>query len=130
MLILAIRTDQPEAEVGLFDDHKKLVCETWQAHRELAETIHRKIATLSQKQGKDWGDIEGVVVFEGPGSFTGLRIGISVANSLAYGLPAPIIGTTGKNWIEDGIQALMNGKNDQQVLPNYGSEPHVTKPRK
>ena len=36
MLILAIRTEKPEAEIGLFDDEKKLAYETWEAHRQLA----------------------------------------------------------------------------------------------
>ena len=39
-MILSIRTDKPEAEIGLFSaDGQKLVYKTWQAHRELSSTI-------------------------------------------------------------------------------------------
>lgn len=130
MLILTIRTDKPEAEVGLYDDEKELVYDKWQAHRELAETLHVQIAKNLQFVIKEWSDIEGVVVFAGPGSFTGLRIGIATANALAYGLEIPIIGASGDDWLQTGIQQVLGGKSDTQVLPEYGAEPHITKPKK
>jgi len=130
MLILTVRTDKPEAEIGLFDGGQELAYETWQAHRQLAETFHSKIATKLQSIGKDWNDIRGVVVYKGPGSFTGLRIGITVANTLGYSLKVPIIGSSGGQWIADGLAKIENGKNDSQVLPDYGPEAHITVPKK
>jgi len=70
------------------------------------------------------------VVYKGPGSFTGLRIGISVANALAYGLNVPIVSTTGKDWQLQGIDRLKKGKNETSAVPDYGSEPHITLPTK
>ncbi|HSX52911.1 MAG TPA: tRNA (adenosine(37)-N6)-threonylcarbamoyltransferase complex dimerization subunit type 1 TsaB [Patescibacteria group bacterium] len=132
MKILTIRTDKPEAEIGLFEDSKKLSYKTWPAHRQLAETLHTQIEQLlsthnlsMQKEG-----LEGLVCFRGPGSFTGLRIGLTVANTLAYSLNIPIVGGMGDNWIDEGIRELKEGKNEQVVMPEYGSEPHITKPRK
>ena len=81
MLILTIRTDKPEAEIGLFEDNKQLAYEMWQAHRELSDTIHKKIEKLLKSQKKDWQNIDGIVCFKGPGSFTGLRIGLTVGNA-------------------------------------------------
>jgi tRNA threonylcarbamoyladenosine biosynthesis protein TsaB len=78
----------------------------------------------------DWQDLEGIVCFKGPGSFTGLRIGLSVANSSAYGLNIPIIGTKGADWQSQAIDKLLAGQSDRNVLPFYGAEPHVTKPKK
>ena len=40
-------------------------------------------------------DIRAVVVAKGPGSFTGLRVGLSVAKGIAHGLGIPIIGVSG-----------------------------------
>jgi tRNA threonylcarbamoyladenosine biosynthesis protein TsaB len=74
--------------------------------------------------------IQGIVIFEGPGSFTGLRIGLSVANALAYGLNAPIVATQGDEWIEVGIKQLLNGANDGVALPEYGAPVHITNPKK
>jgi len=130
MIILTIKTDQPEAEIGLFDGEQRLVSETWQAHRQLAETIHQKIEQLLQCQQKSWPDITGIVCFEGPGSFTGLRIGLTVGNALAYALNVPIVATGGENWQQTGIQKLQNGDNDQVALPKYGAPVHITTQKK
>jgi tRNA threonylcarbamoyladenosine biosynthesis protein TsaB len=130
MLILTLRTDKPEAEIGLFENEQQLAYETWQAHRQLAETLHLKIAKKLQFVDKDWQDIEGIVVFEGPGSFTGLRIGISLANALVLGQNIPIIAGNGAYWQSNGIKRLLKGENDNLALPEYGAAVNVTLPKK
>jgi tRNA threonylcarbamoyladenosine biosynthesis protein TsaB len=95
----------------------------------LAETIHQKIKEILDEHEKSLSGIEGVVVFKGPGSFTGLRIGISVANALADGLDAPITGEEGEQWATQGIKRLLDRQNDRVVLPEYGAAPHITKPK-
>ncbi|HET7060217.1 MAG TPA: tRNA (adenosine(37)-N6)-threonylcarbamoyltransferase complex dimerization subunit type 1 TsaB [Candidatus Saccharimonadales bacterium] len=129
MLILTIRTDKPEAEIGLFNDDRQLAYEVWQAHRQLAETIHIKIKELLESQDCSLNGLNAIAVFKGPGSFTGLRIGVTVANALADSLTIPIIGATGTNWIQVSIKELRAGKNDKLVIPEYGSPPHITKPK-
>jgi tRNA threonylcarbamoyladenosine biosynthesis protein TsaB len=126
MLILTIRTDKPEAEIGLFEDDKQLAYETWQAHRELSVTIHKKIDELLKTQNKELEDVRGIVCFKGPGSFTGLRIGLTVGNTLAYGLQIPIVGAMGESWQRDGIQRLLKGDNEKVAMPEYGAEPNIT----
>jgi tRNA threonylcarbamoyladenosine biosynthesis protein TsaB len=130
MLILTIRTDKPEAEIGIYKDTGQLDYVQWQADRQLAETIHTKLKALLDAQSLALSDVQAIVVFKGPGSFTGLRIGTSVANALADGLTIPIAGTTGKDWITQGIGRLSTGQNEHIVLPEYGSPPHITKPKK
>lgn len=130
MIILTIRTDKPESELGIYNDTEKVSYIAWQADRQLAETIHLKMKELLDNQKLTFDSIEGINVFKGPGSFTGLRIGITVANALAYGLEQPIIGSDTDEWIQKGIKKLLSGKNDNVVIPEYGAEPHITKPRK
>lgn len=130
MLILTIRTDKPDAEIGLYHDSEQLRYESWTAHRQLAETLHQKIAGLLTLEQKTIGDLEGIVCFEGPGSFTGLRIGLSVGNALSYGLAMPIAGAQGDAWKEDGIDRLLAGENDTAVLPFYGAPVHITEQKK
>lgn len=131
MLILVVRTDKPEAEIGLFDNTTNLAYETWQAHRALAETLHGKIRDMLTNEQKNWHDIEGIVAFKGPGSFTGLRIGLTVANALAYSLQVPIIAAAGDDeWIHEGIEKLLQGENEQLALPEYGAPVHITLPKK
>jgi len=130
MLILTIRTDKPEAEVGLFDNGAKLAYSAWPAHRQLAETIHVKIKELLESQGRRLADLNGIVAFRGPGSFTGLRIGLSVANALAYSLQVPIVAKSGADWLEAGTAAIAEGADEQAAIPEYGSPPHITPPKK
>jgi tRNA threonylcarbamoyladenosine biosynthesis protein TsaB len=129
MLLLTIRTDKPEAELGLFQDSKRLASVMWPAHRQLAETVHFEISKLLEAQSVKLAGIEGLVVFKGPGSFTGLRIGLSVANALAYSLRMPIVSREGKDWIAAGIMALEAGENEMVSLPEYGALPHITLPK-
>jgi tRNA threonylcarbamoyladenosine biosynthesis protein TsaB len=129
MLILVIRTDKPDAEIGLFEGEKKLQYKTWQAHRKLAETLHKEIKHLLENENLSIYEIEGLVAYEGPGSFTGLRIGLSVANALADGMAIPIVGTGNETWIKTGIKKIQKGINDLAVMPKYGSPPHITEPK-
>ncbi len=130
MLVLTIRTDKPEAEIGLFENDKQLAYETWEAHRQLSATVHTKTDSLLQGNNKKLQNIGGIVAFKGPGSFTGLRIGLSVANALAYGLNIPIISQEGDGWIEAGIKRLLEGESEPVALPSYGAPVFTTKPRK
>lgn len=130
MLILTIKTDQPEAEVSLCKDGKELQHVKWQAHKQLSETIHKQIKKILEAENKDWSDLEGIVCFKGPGSFTGLRIGLTVGDTLAMSLKIPVVSTTGKGWIKKGILRIQNGEDEKVALPEYGAPVHITKPRK
>lgn len=126
MIILTLRSDNPEAEIGLFDDNKKLGYIKWSAHRQLAETLHQKIESLLVSCGKQLDDLQGLVVFEGPGSFTGLRIGLAVGNTLAYSKGLKLVGSKGEKWLEDGLNNLILGMSSEVVLPDYGAPVHIT----
>lgn len=130
MIIVTIRTDRPVAEVGLFEDHTQVAYETWEAHRQLAETLHTKIKDMLTVHGKDWQNVQGIVCFAGPGSFTGLRIGITVADALAYGLAVPVIASKDPDWLLAGINRLLQGENDRIALPEYGAPVHITQQKK
>lgn len=130
MLILTMRTDKPESELGLYEDNKEVAYVTWQAHRQLAETIHHKLQELLQQNNKALSDLQAVACYQGPGSFTGLRIGMSAANALAYSLAIPAVTTNGNDWIKQAIDRLLQGDNDAVLLPEYGGEINITKPKK
>lgn len=125
MNILLIKTDQEKAQLALFNDHKLNKKLSWQADRRLASTLNLKINEIALGQSLD-----GLVVFTGPGSFTGLRIGLSVANAMAYALEIPIIGVNGRNWQKNGIKRLLNDENDLLVVPKYLKEPFTTTAKK
>lgn len=130
MLVLTLRTDKPESEIGLYEDGTEIFYERWQAHRQLAETIHHKIREVLDSQGKSLEEVSAIAAYQGPGSFTGLRIGLSVANALAMSYGLPIIGTTGDNWRELALTKLEAGKSVDFVVPEYGAEVHITPQKK
>lgn len=130
MLIITLKTDQPEAELSLRDDGKLVEAYHWLAHRQLAETLHQQLRDLLARHDYQLSDVQGLVVFQGPGSFTGLRIGISVVNALAYALNVPAVGTTGDDWEDRGCERLSRGEIDGTVIPTYGALPHITQQKK
>ena len=130
MLILTLRTEKPEAELGLYQDNKQIDYFKWQAHRELSDTIHSNIQKLLSKNNFDLTNLEGLIIYKGPGSFTGLRIGFSVANALAYSLGCKIVSTNEEDWIKQGIELLKTSDVSVQVFPFYGAEVNITKPKK
>ena len=98
----------------------------WVADRALARGL---LAFIQEKVG-DVKNISGIGIMRGPGSFTGLRIGMAVANTLADGLGIPIVGETGDSWRESALGRLSSGEDDQVILPFYGGDAHITKPKK
>jgi tRNA threonylcarbamoyladenosine biosynthesis protein TsaB len=130
VIFLTIRTDKPEAEIGLFNDHQQLAYEIWPAHRELSVTLHKKVSELLAASGESLQTVDGIVGFAGPGSFTGLRIGLTVANALAYSLQRSVVATQGEDWISIGIARLQKGDGDKIALPEYGAPVHITQQKK
>lgn len=129
-MILCVRTDKPEAELYVFRDGVQQSESIWVAHRQLSVQILAKIESVLVDAGGDKSGLTGIVAYKGPGSFTGLRIGLSVANAMADGLNIPIVSTTGETWIDDGIERLQQGENESIALPEYGGDANITKPRK
>lgn len=130
MTILAIRTDKPGAEIYLYKDKKRLAQVKWQAHLKLAESLNTKIGEILNKLSISYEDLGGIAIYKGPGSFTGLRIGMSVANALAYSMRIPIAAKGGENWMQNSIEYLSRGRSDKIAVPEYGSPVFTTKPRK
>lgn len=127
MITICLRSDNPQAELRLYSKEECIAQEEWQAHRLLAETVHKKIRDLLRSNGLTYEDIGKVVVYEGPGSFTGLRIGISVANAIGYGLNVPVVAGRGELWAEEGVSEYGSFT---PIPPVYGQEPHITRQKK
>ena len=108
--------------------------------REMAKNILVEIKEFLAENGANWQNLRGICVFAGPGSFTGLRIGVTVANTLADSLKIPIVGEKNsdnsknngenlENWREIALEKLNSGADDKIALPFYGAEANITKPR-
>jgi len=131
MDIILIKTDQPKIEIYLYKDYECINSVSWQSIMTLNEKLNKTIRQLLASQNLNYNDLDAVIVFAGPGSFTGLRIGHAVANAMAYGLSIPIVSTSGSKWIEKGLNLIIDKHHDDQiVVPLYGSEAHITQAKK
>lgn len=134
-MILALRSDTADATIMLFEPPsgpkpaREINQTTWTAARLLSNQLLTRIKQSLQTASAAWSDITGVIVFEGPGSFTGLRISITVANTIAYSLGCPVVGSRGQDWIEQGFETLKTARSGQIALPHYGSKPNITQSR-
>lgn len=127
-MILAIRTDKPEAELYLvLPDGKEIAKHVWEAHRQLAATLVETIRSFLKKNGIKSSELAGIIIFTGVGSFTGLRIGTTVANALAYAHSLPITAGEGGDWIAEGLTKLTASTSGAYVVPKYDKEPNITK---
>lgn len=128
-MILALRTDKPIAELTLYNkEHNKVDEVCWEADRKLADTLLLKISEIVAANNQTLLDITGVVIFTGQGSFTGLRIGTSVANALGFSLKIPVALGRGEDWVEDGFTQLASAQVGKSVIPLYDGEANITYP--
>lgn len=128
-MILCLDTSTPQCHVSFIEGEWRYDT-NWEAGRTLAKGLLGFLEKELEFQEKSWNDVTGIVVYKGPGSFTGLRIGITVTNTLAYANNWPIVGTTGDAWRQAGVERLEKGENDTIVLPEYGGEANITMPRR
>lgn len=84
--------------------------------RDMAEKLLEFINQKLVENQKSWQDLTKIVFMSGPGSFTGLRIGAAVANTLADQLNIPL---------EDH-----HGNPHPVILPDYGGEANISTPKK
>lgn len=88
----------------------------WESGHEMAEKIFTFIHDKLQENSADWQDISEITFMSGPGSFTGLRIGAAIVNTLAEQLDIPL-------YDHHGVRRKI-------ILPEYGRPANISAPRK
>ena len=86
---LAIDTSGIEQALVVLDGRRQLAADDWVRDRADPPVLVRLDAVMKRAGGKP-DDLEGVVAARGPGSFTGLRVGLSLAAGLAYARHIPL----------------------------------------
>ena len=85
MPILAIDTATMVSSVAVADEKRLLAELTVQTRLTHSETLLPHIEKVLQLAGVEKAELTGVAVSLGPGSFTGLRIGLAAAKAISYG---------------------------------------------
>ncbi len=130
-MILLLDSSSADLHLFLYDtEGNELEHRTISRGRELARQILGDIERLLNDYTSSLHDMSGIGVYRGPGSFTGLRIGITVANTLADSLQIPICGASGDDWQEKCVMRLIHSENDKAIAPIYGAMPHITAQKK
>jgi tRNA threonylcarbamoyladenosine biosynthesis protein TsaB len=89
---LAIDTSTRQTGVALYDAAQVLHEVVWRSKRRHTVELTPAIETALAMNGHTLDDLEAVAVATGPGSYTGLRIGLAVAKGLALGRHLPLVG--------------------------------------
>lgn len=129
-MILLLDTSTPECRLAMIDIAHEWHDYRWQADRDLAHHLLKFLHEKLIENDADFKDIVGIGVMKGPGSFTGLRIGLTVMNTIASDRHIPIVGVSGDDWREVAMRRLADGQNDQLVMPEYGAFANITTPKK
>ncbi|MEK7672296.1 MAG: tRNA (adenosine(37)-N6)-threonylcarbamoyltransferase complex dimerization subunit type 1 TsaB [Patescibacteria group bacterium] len=131
-MILAINTASSQTAIALLDSvpgNVNLIAEqTWPSQNREAETLMPNINELLQKNNKTFADIKEVYVVKGPGSFTGLRVGITVANTIAFLNKCDLFGiSTFEYWhVSNGLPLLVfAGSGAVYLNLDSGAEPKI-----
>lgn len=90
-MILCIDTTLEEAAIGLAKDGKLLSERTNNAQMDHAAWLHTAIRNMLVEMQQSLNNVEAVAVASGPGSYTGLRVGMATAKGLCFALGVPLI---------------------------------------
>jgi tRNA threonylcarbamoyladenosine biosynthesis protein TsaB len=92
VLILALDCGVSAGSVALLTGSQTIAEQTLDSKKRSAVTLAPAIAAVMSQAGKEMADVRLVATTVGPGSFTGLRIGITMAKVLAYALKCDLVG--------------------------------------
>lgn len=111
MKILAIDTHSELSTIVLSDDSKVIAFQVLSEPRKHINFIHSSIGSLLSKARLDISDIDLFSVVKGPGSFTGIRIGVTLIKGLSLALNKPVVSLISLDLLAYGIKDKAVGKN-------------------
>ncbi len=116
MLVLGIETATVICSVGIANE-ERLLAETWFGIKNIHDRVLRDgIAYLTEQIKTPLNEIEAIAVSAGPGSFTGLRIGMAVAKGLAFAQQKPLIAISTLTAQAFAAQVFTREK-DEMIVP-------------
>ena len=92
MILLHLETSTKNCSVAISKDKELLcLCEEYDENYGHSEKLHQFVEWALEGAEISIQDLDGVCVSKGPGSYTGLRIGVSAAKGYCYGLEIPLL---------------------------------------
>jgi tRNA threonylcarbamoyladenosine biosynthesis protein TsaB len=132
-VIVALDSSSPDQSVAIAGlDGSSVADAAWSAPRGQGSELLPRLLGLLEDQGVALGQVRAVAAGLGPGSFTGLRVGLALAKGLAAGLDLPIVGIGSLDaWLEaepGATGALVRaGAAEAWVRSRDDPEPHLVR---
>lgn len=134
-MILGIDTTETSATtLYLFDRKLKLIKKNiYETSNNLSEQLLINIEEFLSALNINKKSLTAVIARRGPGSYTGMRIGLATANSIAYSLNIPIVGYEEDVENKSNLSKISAGMEAQgkefniAIVPLYKNPPHITK---
>jgi tRNA threonylcarbamoyl adenosine modification protein YeaZ len=124
---LALHTSTPELGLAISDFAGETRSSVWNLGRDLSSHLHQYLAEFIHPQ--TWSDLAFIAVAKGPGGFTGTRIGVVTARTLAQQLDIPLFAVStlaAVAWsyrIEGAVAVQMPAQRDQLFTAIYQTSP-------
>jgi tRNA threonylcarbamoyl adenosine modification protein YeaZ len=115
-MLLAIDTSTDSASLALVQDSQVLAEATWRCGQNHSIELLPRLASLLNEAKVGLQSIDCIMVAKGPGSFNGLRVGLSTAKGLAFSLEIPIIGISSLE-----LEAYQYAESDLSICPIFNA---------
>lgn len=109
VLILALDTSGDICSFALFDGPRELSTLRFRHDRRLSERSSVLLDMLLKDRGIALADIDAIAVGLGPGSFTGVRVGVTMAKTFALALEKPVVGVSSLDALVEPFAAMAPG---------------------
>lgn len=116
-LMLLLETATSNCSVALTENGKIIGFKEVNERNIHASHITLFIEELMINAGKNYSDLDAIAVSKGPGSYTGLRIGVSTAKGLCYALDIPLIGIDTLEAMASGLQSRIDIADSDLLIP-------------
>ncbi|MCX6332048.1 MAG: tRNA (adenosine(37)-N6)-threonylcarbamoyltransferase complex dimerization subunit type 1 TsaB [Bacteroidetes bacterium] len=117
--LLYIDTSGPDALIGISQGQQILALKQNSISHSHAEFVQAGIQEMCKQVNIPLTAIDAVVVTLGPGSYTGLRVGLASAKGLAYALNKPLIGLSTLALLAKAAIREISKDGKEQTVPNY-----------
>ncbi len=87
------------------------------------------LESFLKKHGVTPKQLTKIIVCNGPGSFTGIRVGVSLAQAFGFALHIPVVAIP-KNKIPTDLYTLTTKRLPEKLTLQYGQKPNITKQKK